>query len=53
MDTEIGELLASMLKQLWNGMSKMEADISYNGVSLKVSAYRVGVNYRIDIVRKI
>ena len=49
---ELGELIASMVKQLWNGMSKVEADIAYTGVKLKVLAYRVGINYRIDIIHQ-
>jgi len=47
---ELAELIESMVKQLWNGMSKVEAEVTYNGVHLKVSAYKVGLNYRIDLI---
>ena len=40
MGDELGELIGNMIRQLWNGMKKVETEVEYEGVLLKISAYK-------------
>jgi len=48
--TLLGGLIESMVQHLFDGMSKVEAEITHNGIHFKVSVYKFGINYRIDLI---
>ena len=47
---ELGEVLADAIRQLANGVTKIEMQTMLGATPVTVKAYRVGLNYRVDVI---